>query len=86
MNNSVTNITVKTLDRTWKQQVDVPSDMSFGNFKKAAQEQVGILDVPYTLIHDQSGKLMRDNDTFAIAKIPHNASFTLAPENEGGEK
>ena len=84
MSNNTTTVNVQTLNRTWKQQVDVPSEMTFGDFRQAAQEQAGILDVPCTLIYEQTDKAMRDSDTFALAEIPNNSSFTLAPENEGG--
>jgi len=84
MSNNSTSVIVRTTNNTWKQQVDVPSEMTFGYFRQAAQEQAGILDVPYTLVHDQSNKIMRDSDTFALAKIPDNSSFTLAPESQGG--
>ncbi len=82
--NNLTTVTVKTADNTWKQQVDVPSQTSFGDFRQAAQQQAGILDVPYILIHDKTDRAMKDNDTFALAKIPNNSSFTLVPEAEGG--
>lgn len=78
-------VTVRNLSGDFRKTTDVPADMTFGDFKLAAQERAGMSQVPCDLILEKTNEVMRDSDTFEGAGIEPGSVFILAPEAEGGK-
>lgn len=77
-------ITIRTIDGTFKQPVDVPTDMTVGELRDAAQEKANLLAVPCDLIRDRTEQILRANDTIESAGIQSGDLLILAPRAEGG--
>jgi hypothetical protein len=77
-------VTVRNVSGDFKKTTEVPLDMTFGDFRQAAQELAGLSTVPCTLVLEKTNKVMKDSDTFQSAGIQSGAGFILTPENEGG--
>ncbi len=77
-------ITIRTIDGTFKQPVDVPTDMTVGELRDAAQEKANLLSVPCDLIRDRTEQTLRANDTIESAGIQSGDLLILAPRAEGG--
>lgn len=77
-------VTIRTVDGTFKQPVDVPTDMTVGELRDAAQEKANLLAVPCDLIRDRTEQILRANDTIESAGIQSGDLLILAPRAEGG--
>ena len=77
-------VTIRTVDGTFKQPVDVPTDMTVGELRDAAQEKANLLSVPCDLIRDRTEQTLRANDTIESAGIQSGDLLILAPRAEGG--
>jgi len=78
------SVTIKTIDGTFKQAVDIPIDMTVGELRDAAQEKANLLSVPCDLVRDKTDQVLRENDTVANARIESGDLLILAPRAEGG--
>jgi hypothetical protein len=78
------NVTAKTLDGTFSMPAELPTDVTIGTFKGAAQAKAGLSSVPCDLILEKNNTVLRDNDTVASANIPDGSVLILAPATEGG--
>ncbi|GAB1545294.1 hypothetical protein NUACC21_79700 [Scytonema sp. NUACC21] len=76
-------VTVKTANGTFYKSVDVPVDMTLGEFRQAAQEIASLSNVPCTLALEKTSQVMKDNDTFESAGVQSGTEFILAPESYG---
>lgn len=77
-------VTIRTVDGTFKQPVDVPTDMTVGELRDAAQEKANLLAVPCDLIRDRTEQILRANDTIESAGIQSGDVLILTPHAEGG--
>lgn len=77
-------VTIKTIDGTFKQPVDVPTDMTVGELRDAAQDKASLLSVPCDLVRDKTDQVLRENDTIANAGIESGDLLILTPRAEGG--
>jgi hypothetical protein len=78
-------VTVRNHTGDFRKTTDVPADMTFGDFKLAAQERAGMSQVPCNLILEKTNKVMRDSDTFEEAGIEPGSVFILVPEAEAAK-
>ncbi|NMG60031.1 hypothetical protein E1H12_16275 [Geitlerinema sp. P-1104] len=77
-------VTIRTLDGTFKQAVDIPTDMTVGELRDAAQEKANLLSVPCDLLRDRTDQVLRENDTIEDAGIESDDLLILTPRAEGG--
>jgi hypothetical protein len=77
-------ITIQNHTATFKQNVDVPTDMTVGELRDAAQEKSNLLSVPCDLVRDKTAQTLRENDTIANAGIESGDLLILTPHTEGG--
>lgn len=77
-------VTIRTIDGTFKQPVDVPTNMTVGELRDAAQEKADLLSVPCDLVRDKTDQVLRENDTIATAGIESNDVLILTTRAEGG--
>jgi hypothetical protein len=76
-------VKVRSLGGDFCKIVDVPPDMTLGDFKEAVQEAFGLPSLPCALVLEKTNKMMRDSDTFESAGIESGSVFILTPESEG---
>lgn len=77
-------VTVRNVGGDFRKDAEVPTDMTFGDFRDKAQEIAGLSGVPCTLVLEKNNATMKDNDTFQRAGIQSGSVFVLTPEAEGG--
>lgn len=77
-------ITIKSHDATFKQNVDVPTDMTVGELRDAAKEKANLSSVDCHLIRDKTNTQLKDNETIENAGIQPGDLLILTPNAEGG--
>jgi len=77
-------ITIKNHDTTFKQNVDVPTDMTVSELLDAAKEQANMSSVICFLNRDKTNTKLTDNETIESAGIQPGESLTLTPLPQGG--
>lgn len=77
-------ITIKNHDTTFKQNVDVPTDMIIDDLLAAAQEQANMLSLSCYLNRDKTNTKLIGNETIESAGIQPGESLTLTPLPQGG--
>jgi hypothetical protein len=77
-------VTVKTADKTFKKNVDLPLDMLIGDVRDQFLELARLSSVPCDLVLDRKDQILPDTATVQSAGIQPGDSLTVAAKAEGG--